>query len=118
MRRRVYFVHLKDEYEGTAVVASSPGKAKGYYLTYGGYAREFYTDLRAKVIKQLDDIAETLPEGVPLEEVMGWEWTLRHGADSSYSHVTCPRCGQRDVTVWYDKNKQEFYCEVCEEEVV
>ena len=116
MRKRVYYVWLKGETEGSAIVATSPGKAKKYYLTIGGYLNQFYPDLRARVLKHLDDIAEKLPEATPIEEVMGWEWALRHGAYSSYAHVTCPNCGERDVTVWYDEYRQRFYCEVCEDE--
>jgi len=97
-RKRVYFVHLKGMSEGSAIVATSPGKAKKYFLALGDYPKEFYTDLRAKVLGQLDDLAEKLPEATLIEDAMGWRWALEHG-----------------VYEYYDSKRIGFYCLECED---
>jgi len=113
-RKRVYFVHLKGMSEGSAIVATSPGKAKKYFLALGDYPKEFYTDLRAKVLGQLDDLAEKLPEATLIEDAMGWRWALEHGVYEYYDGVDCPRCGAKCTTVAYSK-RIGFYCLECED---
>ncbi|RLF70258.1 MAG: hypothetical protein DRN40_04995 [Thermoplasmata archaeon] len=114
MRKRVYYVHLKGMSEGSAIVASSPGKAKKCFLALGDYPKEFYTDLRTKVFKHLDDLAEKLPEGALLEDEMGWQWTLKNSIYEYYDGVDCPRCGAKCTTVAYSE-RIGFYCVECED---
>ena len=114
MRKRFYFVHFKDVSEGSAIVATSPGKAKKYFLSLGGYLNQFYTDLRARVLRDLDDLAESLPEGTLIEDAMGWKWALEHGVYEYYDCVDCPRCGAKCTTVAYSE-RIGFYCVECED---
>ena len=107
MSKAVYFVHYSDDYEGTAICAESPTQARSIF------AREFDGDYPDTRCRKIIDAPEDMPIGV----IEDWKWCLKNGVYSYIEGEQCPRCGAHGVTVYYDEEKQQFYCSECAEEV-
>ncbi len=106
--KRGYFVHIKDEGTGEAVIATSNQEAKKLAWPKLFLDGE-YIDLRARIVAgngQVNDL--------PIGRVKDMRLALKRGLFASIENEKCEICGKEDYVVCY---RDKIVCGSCEDKM-
>jgi len=104
MKKYIYAVYDGEEQEGVCVVATSEEQAKEIVKESG--ALDIYGVVANRVCEAED--------GMEIGQIIyDWKYCLKIGAFNC-AIEDCPRCGAKNVAVFYDK-RYGFYCTNCED---
>ncbi len=108
--KRGYFVHIKDEGTGEAVIATSNQEAKKLaYSSSSLFLDGEYIDLRARIVADNEQVSD-----LPIGRMKDMRLALKRGLFASIKNEKCEICGKEDYVVCY---RDKIVCGSCEDKM-